>query len=303
MVSPWGGSTPWGSVTEFSSADIMDIMKQKVINPKNKHIASMRSLLPKVRSAYGMDRKQVEGMFTEGWAEGAQIAMDLADKLEATLPTPRDLRRALHYADHGDELVIDNLYSGRFDNLFRTRKRKYRPTQTVITVGMHLCTLWSGIETTMLSGAVGIALARVLERYGYRVELISLLTASDLIKTGETGIYGQEKEEQRQHVAVVRVKEAYAPLNAAEIAAVHHPATAHTLIKSVMGRGEQHLTAKCACNDCASQFATSFMQETGRRFDYCFDWIGYEGSAERELIKAVKSMGGTIFNEEDVAAL
>ena len=300
-ATQYGYATEYGSVTEFNSADILDIMKQKFLS-KNAPIATMEGLLNQVQSAYRMSRTQIEAMFTTGWAEGAQLALTMADDLEAVLPMPKDLRRALHYSDHGDELMIDNLYSGRFDNLFRTRKRKYRPTQTVVTVGMHLCTLWSSPKETMLSGAVGIALARVLERYGYRVELLSLLTANEYrYKKGQQNVYRGGRS--IQHVGVVNVKQAFATLNAAEIAAVHHPATAHTLVKGVMGRGRAQIGAGCACNDSASDFAQHFMEHTGRRLDYCFDWIGSERSAKRELIQAVKSMGGTIFNQEDVDAL
>ena len=250
--------------------------------------------LDQVYQAYSMSLDQINSMFTEGWPRGADIALQLADELAATLPAPKDLRRSLAWSDTGDELDIDKLYSGRFDNMFRTRKRLYRPTQTVVSIGMHLCTLWSSPETTMLSGAVGIAMAKLLERYGYRVELLSILTATGYgireinTTTGRSG-------PRQKYVSIVRTKEAYSPLNAAEIAAVHHPATAHTLIKAAMARGESQM-GKCACTDFASSFATRFAQKTGRRIDYCFDWIGYQDHAVNELKKAVLAMRGTIFD-------
>ena len=297
----YGYEMRYGSVTEFDSADLLDVLKQKITNPKNDKTGRMQSLLPMVKRHYNMNRKEIEAMFTVGWQDGATMALELAAELEAVLPVPKDLRRALHYADHGDELMIDNLYAGRFDNLYRTRKRQYRPTQTVVTIGMHLCTMWTQPHQSMLSGAVGIALAMVLERYGYRVELQSLLTASEY-RPSPSNAYSGYSDTNIQHVAAVKVKEAFAPLNAAEIAAVHHPATAHSLIKGAMARGEAEING-CDCNDVASTFAQDFMVHTGKRFDYCFDYIGTGRAAKRHLIAAVKSMGGTIFNQEDVDAL
>ena len=278
-------------VTEFDSFALQMINEQAGPEIPN---------VNRVEGAYNMSLKDINSMFTSGWEEGAKIALDLADTLEASLPAPKDLRRSLAWSDTGDELDIDKMYAGRFDNMFRTRKRKYRPTQTVVTIGMHLCTLWSSPENTMLSGAVGIALAKLLERYGYRVELLSLLTASGRIGASgynpDTGRYMPSKK--AKFVSIVRTKEAYAPLNAAEIAAVHHPATAHTLVKAAMARGTQEMSPNCNCTDFASAFATTFMRKTGRRIDYCFDWIGYEAHAVSELKKAVLAMRGTIFDNE-----
>jgi len=285
-------------VTEFDSFALQMINEQAVTNSENK---SEIPNLDQVDASYNMDKKKIDAMFTSGWEEGAKIAIDLADTLEASLPAPKDLRRTLAYADHGDEVDIDKMYSGRFDNLFRTRKRKYRPTQTVVSIGMHLCTLWSSPENTMLSGAVGIALAKLLEKYGYRVELLSILTATGRIQKEQDDWYANRRgarPKQHKFVSIVRTKEAYAPLNAAEIAAVHHPATAHTLVKAAMARGDSLMSASCNCTDFASAFATQFAQKTGRRIDYCFDWIGYQDHAERELKKAVRAMRGTIFDND-----
>ena len=271
-------------VTEFDSFAMVEALALPVHGSNSKDIPNLQIC----KNQYAMGMPEIRKMFTEGWADGADIALKMADELEAVVPQPKDLRRSLAWADSGDELEIDNLYSGRVDNLFRTRKRKYRPTQTVITIGMHLCTLWGSPERNMLSGAVGIALARVLERFGYRVELYSLLTANGYI-------YKNGKQFKQNYVGVVKVKEAYSSLNAAEIAAVHHPATSQTMVQAVMARGAAH--DSCNCQDFASSFATKFMRKTGRRFDYCFDWISSEYYAKRELVKAVKAIGGTVFEE------
>ena len=286
-------------VTEFDSHALQMINEQKPSNRKNETAVPN---LSDVQDSYQMTLADINGMFTKGWAKGAEIALDLANDLEATLPLPKDLRRALTYSDHGDEVDIDKLYSGRFDQLYRTRKRQYRPTQTVVSIGMHLCTLWTSPEMTMLSGAVGIALAKLLEKYGYRVELLSLLTATGRMPGEPRPGYDDRGKWRRPKThaftSIVRTKEAYSPLNAAEIAAVHHPATAHTLVKAAMARGDARMSPNCQCNDTASEFATKFMQKTGRRIDFCFDWIGGKGRAIAELRKAVLAMRGTIFDND-----
>jgi hypothetical protein len=235
-------------------------------------------------------------LFTEGWAHGGEIIRNIAEEIRPHLPTPKDLRRMIAYRDSGDELEVERMYSGNLDRMWRTRKRRWAPTDTTVTVASHYCTVSMEPEEAILSGAVGVALAYLLEQYGYRVEILGILTVNPY---GDK--YRYQKHPQTQ-VAIAHLKGPHQALQLDYIAAALHPAPTYRFAKRMVTELThqcefKHHATQLKCNDSARAFVTDWMKVGGRRVDFASDYVGHELAAVREAKEAVKNLGGRIFEE------
>jgi hypothetical protein len=89
----------------------------------------------------------------------------------AELPTPTSRRRRTCYSEcNGDELDYDRLRSGR--DYWRTSRRQNTKGPATLTLIVDVCASASVSHTDILwRGAAAVALAKLLEAAGYRVEL------------------------------------------------------------------------------------------------------------------------------------
>jgi len=231
-----------------------------------------------------------EKLFREGWPEGSKMILNIADAIRPHLPRPKDLRRMIAYRDSGDELDVERMYAGKMDSMWRTRKRKYAPTETNITIASHYCTVSFHPSQTILSGGISVALAYLLEQFGYRVEILGLLT---ICKGGD-----QAWGSTRTHTAIANFKTAHQALQLDYVAAALHPAVAFRYAKRMVTHvhsGDKWRAGELECNDTGRHFATKWMQSGGRRIDFASDWVSGMAGAVADAKECVETLGGRVF--------
>lgn len=138
------------------------------------------------------DRADIGGGWSDDWTGGANTtakalaamsgqyaAGDAIIKrvekaaMNITLPPKMDTRRRRVRGDQGDELDIHAVWRGQSDTAWsRMGKRSVTAPPMVSIVVNTICS--GGDEASVISyrGAVGIVLAQLLERFGYRVRIV-----------------------------------------------------------------------------------------------------------------------------------
>jgi hypothetical protein len=128
------------------------------------------------------------------------------------LPPKMDLRRRRVRGSEGDDLDIFAVYRGRLDIAWeRTQRRPITASPMVSIVVNTICNGGEDASVISFRGAVGIVLAQLLERFGYRVRIVFAM--------GGNIIGGNEKFSVR---AVL--KDYGKPVNQEAIACATHPA-------------------------------------------------------------------------------
>jgi hypothetical protein len=170
---------------------------------------------------------EARALLEKGWPDGARRLKALAEKLTATLPPAKNVRRRLRWSDDGDEASKDRLNGGFVDSCWRASKRELVASPEVLTVETN----WGGTarrsaDELFWQGAAAACLTDMLEHAGYRVELYA--NNYSLHPRGRT-------------LLRIRVKEADAPVRIDTLAAV----LCHAAVFRVFGLSakEQALTA------------------------------------------------------------
>lgn len=276
----------YGRVCEFDAYSMPDLLRESNYSQSNEVDDSdlFRLTDPYYGGSPEFTPEFARGLFTEGWPEGGELILDMAEEIRPYLPRPKDLRRRLVYRDSGDELEVERLYSGRLDSMWRTRRRKYAPTETDITIASHYCTVCFCPKRTILSGGIAVALAYLLEQFGYRVEILGLLTVC-----GGDGI---------THTAIANFKTVNQALQLDYVAAALHPAVAFRYAKRMLTHvhsGEKKRAGELSCNDTGRHFATMWMQCDGRRIDFASDWVAHKKGAIADAKECIETLGGRVF--------
>jgi hypothetical protein len=114
----------------------------------------------------------VYGALRSAWDDGLSILDGMLRDLESSdLPKPESRRRKPRFSeDNGDELDYDRLRSGR--DYWRSSRRQNTRGPATITLLVDVCAPANVKARNILwRGAAAIALAKLLEDAGYRVEL------------------------------------------------------------------------------------------------------------------------------------
>ena len=111
---------------------------------------------------------------TGHYATGAAIIKRIetaANKIK--LPPKMDLRRRRVVGDQGDDLDITAVYRGRLDIAWTRTQRRPVTTSPMISIVINtICHGGEDASVISFRGAVGIVLAQLLERFGYRVRIV-----------------------------------------------------------------------------------------------------------------------------------
>jgi hypothetical protein len=75
-----------------------------------------------------------------GWPEGGKRIKQLCANLADLLPTPKDRKRRIRWADDGDTLDPDRALAGQWDVAYRKASRRFMTGSTVI----NLYCAWGG---------------------------------------------------------------------------------------------------------------------------------------------------------------
>lgn len=118
----------------------------------------------------------VDKRFQQGWKEGAEKALKLADGLVDNVTQPLSIRRRVRFSDDGDEFDRERLIDGHLDQAWRTTSRQ----MAVATPIINIATAWGGNahmshDQLFWSGAAAIALVRILEAAGYQTSLTAVM--------------------------------------------------------------------------------------------------------------------------------
>lgn len=121
--------------------------------------------------ANGEECLKAEG---ETWEEGVKVIEDLISKLEGQMPAPVSRRRKPRWMeDDGSDLCLDRLRSGQ--PYWRESRRQNTHGPSTITLVVDVTTS-GGVKAddALWRGAAAVAMTKVLEDAGYRVELIAV---------------------------------------------------------------------------------------------------------------------------------
>lgn len=143
-----------------------------------------------------MSFEELKRFWYGGWPEGVEKMRAALDRVE--VPETRDIRRRGRWSDVGEDLSTDKLYSGAWDNAWRTSRRRavIAPVRVriVVEIGSE-CGACGRIahdaeiqpaDALFWKGAAACALSESLEAAGYGVEVV-LVAASTRIPDGRTG--------------------------------------------------------------------------------------------------------------------
>lgn len=140
----------------------------------------------------------------QGWPEGLKKTRELIEKIRPHLPAARDRRRKREFADSGDDLDIQRVYSGNLDTAWtRTRRRMSSGSATITLKTSIAGNCGRDSEELFYKGVVAAIVTDALEAAGYRVAVIGYKHAS--------GTYADGLK--RNHYAEVPFKTASEPFD------------------------------------------------------------------------------------------
>lgn len=135
--------------------------------------------------------QEVYSAARQPWDEGVEVVERMVTELESVgLPKPKSRKRKLRYSeDDGDELDYDRLRTGQAF-WHRSRRESMQGPQTV-TLMADISTQ-SGVdhENVLWRGAAAIAITKVLEDTGFRVELWAVRCATKYDRQGKGTVTG-----------------------------------------------------------------------------------------------------------------
>lgn len=139
------------------------------------------------------------------WQDGLNVVGRFSQLLEKSLPTPVSRKRRSRWDElDGDSIDLDRMRSGQ--TFWRLAKRRHVSGPSVVSI---VCTQQTSAgmraDRVMWRGAAAVALAKVLESAGYRVELWG-------------AIVGQVYTDRTWMLMATRLKEARSPIDEATLA-------------------------------------------------------------------------------------
>lgn len=116
---------------------------------------------------------EARALLRDGWAFGAERAVELIEGLDLDLPEARRLTRRVRYAEQGDEVVMGSYLTGQWDRAWRSTPRDRETAgQKIISVDIGFGANANVKGEDMFWGpAAAAALAERLEDSGFRVEI------------------------------------------------------------------------------------------------------------------------------------
>ena len=141
----------------------------------------------------------------DGWSDGAAKMETLTEGLK--LPEVKSSRRVSVWSDNGHEVEMQRVWSGQFDQAFRTSKRVSSRQPRTFRICINVCgnANVSGDEL-FWRGAAAIVLADIISRSGNGVEIVNVQGAKNYNDSDKL-------------LAFTTVKEAFSPLDINAIAA------------------------------------------------------------------------------------
>jgi hypothetical protein len=200
--------THYGSIAEMEQ-DCIDAPMSRVVNAGQRASVQSGEQHNPVRW-YGVESlTRVKEILVAGYPEGAALVDSLYDAIAPSLPRAVDFRRRVTRTDQGDELDIHAVNRGTLDKAWTVAKRKARMGTGLIRIAVDICgNADVGAEQLKWRGVAALALSRAMTKAGYSVEIVA----------GQAGS-GAFRSNDNRGVITVTVKQRYAPLDTATLAA------------------------------------------------------------------------------------
>lgn len=133
--------------------------------------------------------EKVQERSKKDWAEGMYVFQQFVDRLtSAALPDVKSKRRVVRFGTEGDEIDFERMRQG-YTDFWRTTTREESTGPATMTVVIDTSTPSNKNSDDILwRGAVGIALAKILEEKGWGVE-IWVVNGSTLYMGEDTSVY------------------------------------------------------------------------------------------------------------------
>jgi HEPN domain-containing protein len=157
--------------------DFARVTRDDAIEPHNRTVSWPKKvrIQPEAPAGWYGDihtMSQARTLFENGWRDGAARAAELRRELDSVIPSGTILRRVRTRSDDGDDLRIDAVLAGDWENAYDTRKLARMTSNNVISVSggwianagvPHRNLIWNAVQMIVLCDA--------LEDAGWRVEL------------------------------------------------------------------------------------------------------------------------------------
>lgn len=166
---------------------------------------------------YGLGREGTAGTLAqivrEGWPEGRASAHQLAAQLTAPVLRPRRRRRV--WADTGDSIDMQRMYSGQLDRAWQRTRREAQgmPPALTLVVPVHAPAV-VGADALVWRAAAALAVVQAWTAAGYSVAVVA----------AARGKYSAaDHDDTREYATNVAVKPARARLDPSALVASMHP--------------------------------------------------------------------------------
>jgi len=119
---------------------------------------------------------QIEDLLVKGWPEGVKKVLTLSDKIK--MPPATSIRRKIVRGDSGEHLDMMEVYAGRLDKAWSTKRRK-QPGVRSIAIAVQLgdnCNIQANV--LYWRGACCLALAKLFMTSGYAVQIVGYTITS-----------------------------------------------------------------------------------------------------------------------------
>ena len=170
----------------FDSVDDLVETISKVPDGRREHVHSQVIKRDDFVGRWFSDWNDAYAAARSGWPEGVEAVERMVAELDAgDLPRPANRRRKMRFSeDDGDELDYDRLRCGQ--PFWRsTRRQNTRGPQTVTIVIDVNANCKVDHEDILWRGAAAIAMTKILEEAGFRVELWTIHCARKVYSNGQ----------------------------------------------------------------------------------------------------------------------
>lgn len=134
--------------------------------------------------------KDIAGLLTNGWPDGVQRALRALGQGDFEFKLPRRRRRR-EQGDQGEEVDIQQLYRGNYDQMWETTKtEEVRDTRAPVTLVVNI-TAHCGVrpEQFFWRGAASIALSDGFQRQGRMVRVIAYIAVAGAYETTDQRLF------------------------------------------------------------------------------------------------------------------
>lgn len=124
-------------------------------------------------------------MVNTGWDAGRDRLTQFAESLAAIVPQPQDIRRRPVWADQGDEVSMERIWSGQLDQAWRATPRSgYGQSKRQVTVAVDaMVGQMDPAESAFWRGAAGVVLANAATEAGYGVQMLVAFRGLSKVET------------------------------------------------------------------------------------------------------------------------